>query len=170
MPIQLPPISRRRFLQATAATAAAALLPGLANSASPPVDPNRFALLADTHINAIKQFTHHSNIRMYAQLMAVSDEVIALDPRPAAVLINGDCAHLLGTPGDYEALVEVLTPMRETGLTIHLALGNHDHRENFWLALAPDEPPRPQVADRHVLCWRASTSTGSFSTRWSRRT
>jgi 3',5'-cyclic-AMP phosphodiesterase len=152
MPIELPPISRRRLLSSAAAAAALAIFPGsnVRATSTRPVDPNRFALLADTHINAIKGFIHRTNIRMYDQLLQVSDQIIALDPHPAAVLINGDCAHLIGTPGDYERLVEALRPLREAGLTVHLALGNHDHRENFRAAFDEIQAPAPQVEDRHA--------------------
>ena len=48
-------------------------------------------------------------------------------------------------------MVELVQPVREVGLPIHFALGNHDHRENFWTAFPkqrPDDPP--PVVDKHV--------------------
>ena len=49
MPIHLPPISRRRFLAGSLAAGAGLLLPRSA-AAEAKVDPNRWALLADTHV------------------------------------------------------------------------------------------------------------------------
>ncbi len=49
----------------------------------------------------------------------------------------GDCAFNHGTPGDYAMLKTLFHPLREAGLPMHIALGNHDHREHF-LAAFPD--------------------------------
>jgi hypothetical protein len=50
MPIQLPPISRRRFLAGSLAAGAGLVLPHRLAAAQREVDPNRFVLLADTHV------------------------------------------------------------------------------------------------------------------------
>ena len=49
MPIYLPPISRRRFLAGSVATAAGLLLADRLLAAHIPIDPHRFALLSDVH-------------------------------------------------------------------------------------------------------------------------
>jgi 3',5'-cyclic-AMP phosphodiesterase len=151
MPIHLPAISRRRFLSAAGAAAAGVLLRPWAPWADErAVDPNRFALLADTHINALRLLHHRSGSSMWQNMQLASKQIIALDPQPAAVIVNGDCAHLVGLAADYAALVDALEPMREAGLPVHLALGNHDHRENFWAALPPPEQRQQDLQDRHV--------------------
>jgi 3',5'-cyclic AMP phosphodiesterase CpdA len=67
----------------------------------------------------------------------------ALGPWDAAI-ITGDCACIDGQVGDYVALATLLAPIRQLDCPIHLLLGNHDHRERFWAALAEDRsaPPR----------------------------
>ncbi|MGH7201906.1 MAG: metallophosphoesterase family protein [Planctomycetaceae bacterium] len=148
MPMTLPPISRRRFLAGTLAAGAGWL-------AGRPVfaaderqrDPHRFALLADTHVPS----DHATVVRgacMSENLRRVGGELLTLDERPAAVFIDGDCAYLTGESQDYANLVELLQPIREGGLPVHLALGNHDHRERFWQAIpAGDDKP---IETRHL--------------------
>ncbi len=83
----------------------------------------------------------------------VAREILAEDARPAGVMIAGDCAFMRGMPGDYAMLRQLLVPLRTAGMPVHLALGNHDHRENF-LAAFPDAESAvadgPQVAGKFI--------------------
>src|SRR5258707_6571744 len=57
MPITLPPISRRRFLGSSlAGAAAAAMLAQWLRAADAPIDPHRFVLISDIHIDADRTF------------------------------------------------------------------------------------------------------------------
>jgi 3',5'-cyclic AMP phosphodiesterase CpdA len=160
MPMYLPPISRRQFLAGSVAAgvgmlAGGRLLEARSQTAAPnPVptsprllaqpiatsfDQNRLALLSDTHINADPGRTFWGT-NMAANLRQVCREVLGLGGLPAAVLINGDLAHLKGRAGDYAAAVSLLEPLRDAGLWIHVAMGNHDSREHFRAALGTNEP------------------------------
>ena len=150
MPIHLPPISRRRFLAGVVATGAAALLPRPLIAAGKNIDENSWALFSDAHIAAdAAKVARGAN--MTENLKAVCAEVLALPNRPAGMLLNGDCAFNSGETADYGQLTSLLHPLREAGLPLHLALGNHDERNRFWAALPEDAKPanRP-VADHHV--------------------
>jgi 3',5'-cyclic AMP phosphodiesterase CpdA len=153
MPLHLLPpptapnagLTRRRLLAGLAAGAAAAAVPRRLLAADP-APPPVWALLADTHINADaakseRGFTMSQNLR------AVLDDVAATVPAPAGVVIDGDVAHRSGEPGDYRTLMEILEPHRQRGLAFHLALGNHDHRENIRAAV-PD--PADAVEGRRI--------------------
>src|SRR4051812_18151327 len=156
----LPPIARRRFLVGSLAAGAGLLLrrPLLAAEEtvqSAPVDPHRVALLSDTHIAADPKLSARG-VNMFDHMKQVCGEVLKLDKRPAAVLVNGDCAYNTGEAEDYATFLGLLKPLREAGLPIHLALGNHDHREHFWQAI-PDARPsgeagagKQPVEDRQV--------------------
>src|SRR5580658_1986640 len=136
MPLYLPPVSRRRFLKGSLAASALMVAGGCATRQSN-ADGNSWALLSDIHIAADPALIH-SNVNMTRNLQAVSEEVLAWPEPVSAVLINGDLAYNSGEAADYAAILGLLRPMREHGLPIHLALGNHDHRQRFWATL-PEE-------------------------------
>ena len=140
MPIHLPPISRREFLRRTlVAGAALATLPALA-AVGRKTELDEFALLSDIHI-AGNQTTVQRGINMAEHLRIVGRELLAQRRNPAGVFITGDCALGDGQVADYESLVRLLDPMRSAGMTVHLALGNHDQRENFREILKPASSP-----------------------------
>src|SRR5262245_1607623 len=145
MPIQLPPLTRRRFLAGALATGAGLLTHRL--GAAEATDPHAVALLADTHIAADRAVaTRHVNMAYHPP--AVGKELPAPPERPAAALVNGDCALKNGQAGDYATLADLLKPVRAAGLPLHLTLGNHDHRDHFLAAFEP-KSERP-VVSRHV--------------------
>jgi 3',5'-cyclic AMP phosphodiesterase CpdA len=152
LPVHLPPLSRRRFIQ-TVLTGAAGVALGSRYSfgAETPVqvDSNRLALLSDIHVKAEKTAIARE-INMWDQFQRAVDEVIALTPRPAAALVNGDIAYNEGLPEDYVTAVEGLERVRSAGIPVHLGLGNHDHRANFLAALPTDDRRVNAVADRCV--------------------
>src|SRR6266545_4840769 len=149
MPIHLPSIPRREFLKRSLlAGAGLALSPSLL-AAPRRVDANSWALLADIHIAADATKTARG-IGMARHLQIVSDELLALPKRPAGVFVVGDCAFNSGEKGDYATLAGLLDPLRGGQLPLHLALGNHDQRENFWEALQEKQAAKPPVEDRHV--------------------
>jgi 3',5'-cyclic AMP phosphodiesterase CpdA len=149
MPIHLPSISRREFLKRSLiAGAGLALSPSLL-AATRQVDANSWALLADLHIAAdATKITR--GITMSRHLQIVSDELLALPKRPAGVFVVGDCAFNSGEKADYATLTGLLDPLRGGQLPLHLALGNHDQRENFWEALDEKKAAKRPVEDRQV--------------------
>ena len=151
MPIHLPPLSRRRFLAASAAAASALVFGDVAWAADelPAADSHRFALLSDIHIAADPAAVLR-NVNMADHLKQVAAEVAALSPRPAWSVINGDLALTRGESGDYATMVQLLKPVRESGIPVHLALGNHDHRERFRAALAERERDATPLDDRYA--------------------
>lgn len=146
MPITLPPISRRYFLGGAAALAAGLLAPRLSFAAEE-VDPNRIALLSDIHIHADKAF-NRTNCTPFETLGQACSQITAQKSRPSAVIVNGDCAALLGNPADYVNVIEGLAPLSKAGMPVHLALGNHDHRANILAAIPRDEARQKDVEDR----------------------
>jgi 3',5'-cyclic AMP phosphodiesterase CpdA len=105
------------------------LLPATGRAGSD-VDPNRFILMADTHVCADRNAREHDCNPDETIQQAVKD-ILELTPRPAAVIIAGDCVYLHGLKPDYEALKEFLGPLREAGIPLLLAMGNHDNRASF---------------------------------------
>ena len=119
-------------------------------------DPHRFALLSDIHIHVDPAFLHKSKIGvtdMWKNLQQASGEILALSSRPCAIFINGDCAFHQGLPGDYMTVVDAFAALRTAKFPIHLALGNHDDRSNFWEVLPAD--------DAQTMTWPITTPSSS---------
>ena len=155
MPIHLPPISRRQFLvRSLAAGAGLALGPRLA-AGTKPADANSWALLADTHL-ATDRALLERGINMTDHFTRVSRELLSLPKRPAGIFIIGDCAFDSGEKGDYGVLTDLLEPLRQDQMPIHLALGNHDNRERFWEALQAEKAAKRPLADKQTALLRTS--------------
>jgi 3',5'-cyclic-AMP phosphodiesterase len=155
MPIHLPPLSRRRFLRQTILAGTALGLGPELFAAEKQTDDNFWALLADTHVPG-DQTVSSRGINMAGHLTAVARELVALPKRPAGVLIAGDCAHHSGETKDYSVLGELLKPIREAQMPVHLALGNHDNRERFWEALPGEKTAARPLADKQTALLRSS--------------
>jgi predicted phosphodiesterase len=138
MPVTLPQLSRREFFKRAAlAGAAAAWAPSVfAELAAKPRDPDTFFFLSDTHIAASALQESHG-VNMTNNLAAIVREILAWPVVPAAVIINGDLPFRLGLPDDYAAFGKLIDPIRALA-PVHLTLGNHDQRENFWKAFPLD--------------------------------
>ncbi len=135
MPVTLPQFSRRDFLKRAALVGAAtafapASYAGLFGKSR---DKHTFAFFSDTHIAADAAFKHKSGVNVADNLAACVRELAAWPVKPAAVIVNGDLALLDGQPGDYGTFAKQLAPVRALA-PVHLNLGNHDERENFWSA------------------------------------
>lgn len=150
MPITLPPISRRRFIAGSLAVGAAAMARRFpAFAAESVADPNRFILFSDTHVS--EDLTKvNRGVLMSENLHRAVAQAIDSKPRPAAVLVNGDCAYLHGLAGDYSAFLDLLKPLREAEFPVHLTLGNHDRRDVFLKSIPDEAGAAPPVEDKHV--------------------
>jgi 3',5'-cyclic AMP phosphodiesterase CpdA len=146
MPISLLP-NRRHFLAASIAGALAAR--GLQAAERTNIDEARFALLADTHIPTDAS-TESSKTNMAANLKSVVEQLAKLEKQPTAAMVIGDCAHLEGKVGDYKLFGEIVAPLADSGLPLHLCLGNHDHRQNCLDAVVPADAPLNAKLERRV--------------------
>lgn len=154
MPFTLGPLSRRGFLKTAAVAGATLALDRWTFAAdSEPGDAlPRVALISDTHIAADPDAMHRDQT-MAQNLQTVVRRIIAApaDSRPATIFIDGDLAFLEGRSGDYTTFFKLIQPLREAGMTVHLTLGNHDHRQHFLKALhGSDAPIKPLVPDHYV--------------------
>ncbi|MEQ1850555.1 MAG: metallophosphoesterase [Chthoniobacteraceae bacterium] len=148
MPLHLPPLSRRSFLRRSLA-AGAGLLAIPAFRARAGADPDRWALLSDTHI-AGDPATIMRGVNMADHLRSTLAELRGRSVKYAGVFVNGDCAVTKGLAEDYATFINLVAPAREAGLPIHLTLGNHDDRDVFWSALTETKSPAPPVAGKHI--------------------
>ena len=153
MPIILPPITRRQFIKGSLVLGGTAMMGSgasvVADNKRVGLDPNRVALLADTHISADPNRVYpgtkwpgspvgedeHESVHMANSLAEAAKSVIALNPRPAHLIVNGDCALSRGTEAEYKEFLRLVEPIRAAGITVHVTIGNHDSRENLWKLL-----------------------------------
>lgn len=156
MPYHLPALSRRQFVtRAVSGSAALLLSRRVLAAAARPTDPHSWALLSDTHIAADRTRIARE-INLADCLTKVVQEVLAWDKTPAGALIDGDLALNTGEAGDYATLAELLLPLRAAGIPLHLALGNHDHRERCWAGLQQEKRTVPPVPEKHVAIVRSA--------------
>src|SRR6056300_247616 len=115
MPVTLAPITRRNFIRGSLAFTSSAWIKSHAMARQTTFDPNRVALLADTHISDDPKRSYpgtkwpgspvkeeeHEWVNMADSLAQAVREVIALNPRPANLIVNGDCALSRGTVAEY---------------------------------------------------------------------
>jgi Icc protein len=153
MPIILPPITRRQFIQRSLAFGGTAIMAPHALAAADRkgagLDQSRVALLADTHISADSSQRYpgtkwpgtpvkeedHEWVNMADCLTEAAKSIIALNPRPAHLIVNGDCALSNGKESEYKEFLRLVEPIRAAGITVHVTIGNHDNRENLWKLL-----------------------------------
>lgn len=95
-------------------------------------DRHTFAFFSDPHI-AADAALQNNGVNMADNLATCVRELAAWPAKPAAVFMNGDLAFKSGLPADYAMFGKLIEPVRALA-PMHLNLGNHDQRENFWSA------------------------------------
>ncbi len=116
---------------------------------APPGDPEytRWALLSDTHIAADPE-NHYRGFYPYRNLQEVTAQIA--DDLPEGLIITGDLARLRGQTKAYENLKALLAPIAEQ-CPVHLALGNHDKREDFFQSFGNFYDDDGVVENKHVV-------------------
>jgi len=150
MPIHLGPITRRKFLAGSAGAVATLLLPEWARSANKsPVDPNRFAILSDTHVDG-KPERIVRRINMAENMRKAIADVVALEAAPAGAVFCGDLALSHGTQPAYKLFGSRLRPLSGAKIPTHLLVGNHDQRENLCAVLTARKQAEPLVEGKLI--------------------
>lgn len=149
MPITLSPVSRRGFLKGSLLAGVGFWTGQAWGENAPSVNPHRFALLADTHIDADPKKVIRGT-SMFENLKRINQQLLAQESLPSGVLIDGDCAFNIGTTEDYQVFLSLLEPLREGGIPVHLALGNHDHRLRFREAVSSQQQQTKILEEKHV--------------------
>ena len=156
MPLHLPQLSRREFLRraALAGTAVALAPAAYAELAGKLRDQNTFAFFSDAHV-AADAALQHGGVNMADNLAACVRELAAWPVAPAAVIVNGDLAFKFGLPADYATFGKLIAPVRALA-PVHLSLGNHDERENFWQAFPLDATKADSVPQKQVAIFASA--------------
>ena len=138
MPVTLPQLSRRAFLKraALAGAVVAAAPHSQAGWFGKSRDPHTFAFFSDSHVAADPK-ARHGGVNMADNFAACIRQLGGWPVKPAAVIVNGDLAFNHGANDDYATFGRLLHPVRALA-PVHLSLGNHDERDNFWHAFPKD--------------------------------
>jgi len=108
------------------------------------------------------------------KLRKVISDILAMRPLPRNVIALGDLAYLTGRPDEYAALKPVLAPIEEAGISLTLAMGNHDRRAEFGEAF-PEHAAKSLLKDRYLYIVRTpyadfivmdSLQEGEDTTTW----
>ncbi len=156
MPIFLPQLTRREFLK-RAALAGAAVALGPSSYAGPSDrarDEHTFAFFSDPHV-AADAALNFAGVNMADNLAACARELAAWPVPPAAVIVNGDLAFKFGLPADYATFGKLMEPIRALA-PVHLTLGNHDARGNFWQAFPQDATRAAAVPEKQVAVFTST--------------
>lgn len=90
-----------------------------------PIDPNIVAIFSDAHLK------NPETIQSVVRFNQCVDQIIAMNPRPAQLLIYGDIAWDSGQIDDYELFKRLIEPVEKAGVAWEVAMGNHDRLPNF---------------------------------------
>lgn len=150
-------ISRRKFLAATSTLTSGLILGAPAiltskNRVSDISDADYFVLIADPHIDE-NPHRLRSGTNMFNHLEITVNRILNNDKfgQPLGVIILGDIANTHGFMGEYGLNWALLRHLRNAGIPVHFAMGNHDNRDNFFTVF-PDQVPEenPMVQSQHV--------------------
>jgi hypothetical protein len=101
------------------------LFPAANKLVKPDRDENLVVFLADPHVGANDSTGNLQRFKTFC------DRILAMKPRPAAVVIAGDLASSQGDRKDYEALKPILNQFDAAGIRWRVCLGDTDRREAF---------------------------------------
>ncbi len=120
-------MNRRDFLRmlVLASVTAGMKLPSAYAKENVPLNPDLVAIFSDTHI---PNDDSSQQVRRFNQCV---QKILAMNPRPANLLIYGDIAYSVGRTEDYAKFRELIRPIEIAGIHWEVTMGNHDRIENY---------------------------------------
>ncbi len=107
------------------------------------IDPNKIVFISDTHITP-KSPEH---LRRFIQ---VCDEVAAMTPRPAFVIIMGDLITN-GKLEEYKEFQKIVQKLDNEKIPWNIVIGNHDRRELIFKAFPEKKSTIPEIPGKQIL-------------------
>ncbi|MBR4752678.1 MAG: metallophosphoesterase [Thermoguttaceae bacterium] len=120
-------MNRRDFLRAVAVATVSSQFVDIGKllAEDVPIDENIVAIFSDVHLYGSE------TVQQVVRFNQSVCKVLAMNPRPANLLIYGDVAYDQGTVENYELFRELIKPIEAAGINWEVAMGNHDRLENF---------------------------------------
>ena len=155
MPLTFQPLNRREFCRTALGGTLAAALWGTAENiwaqeTGSTYERDHWVFLSDTHIPGDPNEERHGT-NPVRNFTSVREAVLKLDHKPRGVIVTGDVAFLQGRPEDYRQIAALVAPYTENGIPFHIALGNHDHLDNYYAAFSDLKKEALPVVNRHLL-------------------
>lgn len=91
-------------------------------------DENLSVLIPDLHVGGANPLYAYTRER----LDRVVEAILAMRPLPKRVVCFGDIALTYGLAADYATSKPILQRIIDAGIELHLTMGNHDRRSNFF--------------------------------------
>jgi len=104
-------------------------------------DDNLVCIISDLHVRPSR---HQERC-----LAEITEQILALNPRPRKLLCLGDIAYLTGKPEEYEVAKQYLDKLEAAGMQLTLTMGNHDRRSTF-ADFFPAHAAASALPDRYV--------------------
>ncbi|MBP3193967.1 metallophosphoesterase family protein [Natronogracilivirga saccharolytica] len=149
-------IGRRKFLATSTALTTGLVLgfPGILTSKNKTRNESEadyFVLIADTHIDK-NPHTLRAGSNMFDNLETAVNRILNNGKygKPDGVIILGDLANTHGLVGEFALSWTLLRHLSNAGIPVHIAMGNHENRENFYTVFPDHKPEDPMVQGRHV--------------------
>ena len=137
-------MDRKQFLATVMALGGSAFLPEvkasvvermgalLAEAPTKKIDSRKVVFLSDIHIcGEFKDGKPKVYPYNPTSLQLCINDILAMRPLPANVVVTGDVAWDYGLEEDYRYAAELLSPLEKAGITVTLGMGNHDRRKAF---------------------------------------
>lgn len=124
--------TRKEFIRSAIGMSAEAVLAGCASSftVTERFDDALSVFISDLHVGGANKSLGYT----HARLGCVVDEILTMRPLPRRVVCFGDIALSYGLAADYAASKPILRRIVDAGIDLHLTLGNHDRRAEFFRA------------------------------------
>ncbi len=109
-----------------------------------PLDPTIVAIFSDPHLHGPETSQY------YVRFKQGIAKVLAMNPRPANLLVYGDVAFDHGEREDYVLFRELIKPLEDAGIHWEVAMGNHD-RIAVFRDVFPERFEKPQPIDNRYI-------------------
>lgn len=89
------------------------------------LDPNSVAFFSDLHLK------NPESIQQVVRFKQCVAKILAMNPRPANLLIYGDVVYDHGTVEAYQVFRKLIEPIEKAGIHWELTMGNHDRIDDY---------------------------------------
>ncbi len=140
-------MNRREFFKVVAPASISAQLnldPALYANTEVPLDPNLVAIFSDPHIPDDETKPHIPRFKMCVK------KILAMNPRPATLLIYGDLVYTSGGVELYKILRSLLEPLDKAGIKWEVTMGNHDRIADYQAACPDRFTEKPIIEGRCI--------------------